>query len=103
MLRGYDARVRLKDKRVIVTGAGSGIGRATVMALSEEGARVIASDVARSVDSAALTLVLIAGGLYSVGVVFHLWEKLPFQNAIWHLMVLSATAVLYAAMAVEFV
>ena len=63
----------------------------------------VAGDVARSVDSAALTLVLIAGGLYSVGVVFHLWEKLPFQNAIWHLMVLSATAVLYAAMAVEFV
>lgn len=63
----------------------------------------VAGDVARSVDSVALTLVVIAGGLYSLGVVFHLWEKLPFQNAIWHLMVLSATAVLYAAMAVEFV
>lgn len=62
----------------------------------------VAGDVARSVDSAALTLLVIAGGLYSLGVVFHLWEKLPFQNAIWHLMVLSATAVLYAAMAVEF-
>lgn len=63
----------------------------------------VAGDVARSVDSVALTLVVIAGGLYSVGVIFHLWEKLPFQNAIWHLLVLSATAVLYAAMAVEFV
>ena len=63
----------------------------------------VAGDVARSVDSVALILVLIAGGLYSVGVIFHLWERLPFQNAIWHLMVLSATAVLYAAMAVEFV
>ena len=63
----------------------------------------VAGDVARSVDSMALILVLIAGGLYSVGVIFHLWERLPFQNAIWHLMVLSATAVLYAAMAVEFV
>ena len=63
----------------------------------------VAGDVARSVDSVALILVLIAGGLYSVGVIFHLWEKLPFQNAIWHLMVLSATAVLYAAMTVEFV
>ena len=63
----------------------------------------VAGDVARSVDSVALILVLIAGGLYSVGVIFHLWERLPFQNAIWHLMVLSATAVLYAAMTVEFV
>ncbi len=63
----------------------------------------VAGDVARSVDSVALTLVVIAGGLYSLGVIFHLWEALPFQNAIWHLLVLSATAVLYAAMAVEFV
>ena len=22
--------------------------------------------------------------LYTVGVVFHLWERLPYQNAIWH-------------------
>lgn len=64
---------------------------------------VVAGDVAASLDSVALILVVIAGGLYSLGVVFHLWEKLPFQNAIWHFMVLSATAVLYAAMAVEFV
>ena len=28
---------------------------------------------------------LVAGGLtYSVGVVFHLWEKLNFHNALWH-------------------
>ena len=63
----------------------------------------VAGYVMKSLDSVALTLIVIAGGLYSLGIVFHLWEKLPFQNAIWHLMVLSATAVLYAAMAVEFV
>jgi hemolysin III len=28
---------------------------------------------------------LVAGGLaYSVGVIFHLWEKLSFHNAVWH-------------------
>lgn len=28
---------------------------------------------------------LIAGGLvYSAGIVFHLWERLRFQNALWH-------------------
>ena len=63
----------------------------------------VAGDVADSLQGTTIILVLIAGGLYSFGVVFHLWEKLPFQNAIWHMMVLSATAVLYAAMAVEFV
>ncbi len=57
----------------------------------------VAGDVARSVDSMALTLVVIAGGLYSLGVVFHLWEALPFQNAIWHSFVLAASGFMYAA------
>ncbi|WP_424811038.1 PAQR family membrane homeostasis protein TrhA [Roseococcus sp. YIM B11640] len=34
---------------------------------------------------------LLAGGLlYSVGVVAHLWTRLPFHNAIWHALVLIA-------------
>ena len=37
-----------------------------------------------------LTLIGIGGALYSVGVLFHVWEKLPFQNAIWHAFVLAA-------------
>ena len=41
---------------------------------------------------------LAAGGvLYSVGVVFHLWRGLPFQNAVWHGFVLAAAACHYAA------
>ena len=43
---------------------------------------------------APVTLVLIAigGVLYSAGVVFHVWESLRFQNAIWHGFVLAAAA-----------
>lgn len=63
---------------------------------------VVADEVAASVETATMTLLLASGGLYSFGVIFHVWEKLPFQNAIWHVFVLAATAVLYAAMAVEF-
>jgi hemolysin III len=44
-----------------------------------------------------LTLLMIGGVLYTVGVVFHLWERLPFQNAIWHGFVLSAASCHYAA------
>ena len=41
---------------------------------------------------------LVAGGvLYSVGVVFHLWARLPYHNAVWHGFVLAAAACHYAA------
>jgi hemolysin III len=45
------------------------------------------------------TLCLLAAGgiLYTVGVVFHLWESLRFQNAIWHAFVLVAAACHYGA------
>lgn len=62
----------------------------------------VAAEVAASVEPETWILVLVAGGLYTLGVPFHLWERLPFQNAIWHGFVLVATAVLYAAMAIEF-
>jgi hemolysin III len=43
-------------------------------------------------------VLLAAGGiLYTVGIVFHLWEKLRFHNAIWHAMVLIASACHFAA------
>lgn len=44
-----------------------------------------------------LTLLMIGGVLYTVGVVFHLWNRLPYQNAIWHGFVLSAASCHYAA------
>ncbi len=48
-----------------------------------------------------LALILVAGGLYTTGVVFFLWEQLPFHNTIWHVFVLAASFVLYAAVLVE--
>lgn len=44
-----------------------------------------------------LTLLMVGGVLYTVGVVFHLWNRLPYQNAIWHSFVLSAASCHYAA------
>jgi len=45
----------------------------------------------------ALTLLMVGGVLYTIGVVFHLWERLPYQNAIWHGFVLSAASCHFAA------
>jgi hemolysin III len=47
-----------------------------------------------------LTLLMIGGVLYTVGVVLHLWDRLPYQNAIWHGFVLTAASVHYAAVMV---
>ncbi len=44
-----------------------------------------------------MILLGIGGALYSVGTLFHLWEKLPFQNAVWHGFVLSAACCHYVA------
>ena len=43
---------------------------------------------------------LVAGGVtYSTGIVFHLWEKLKFQNALWHVFVVAGASLhLCAAM-----
>ncbi len=43
---------------------------------------------------------IVAGGvLYTVGVIFHVWEKLKYQNAIWHAFVLAASSCHFAAVA----
>jgi hemolysin III len=60
-----------------------------------------AEPLSHVITGATLVLVAVGGLLYTVGVIFHLWERLPFQNAIWHLFVLVATAVFYAALVVE--
>ncbi|MEP0547877.1 MAG: hemolysin III family protein [Rhodothermales bacterium] len=42
---------------------------------------------------------LIAGGLcYTVGVVFFVWERLPYNHAVWHLFVIGGSACHYVAM-----
>lgn len=52
---------------------------------------VMLYDVITSLPSLTMWL-LPAGALYSLGVVFHLWESPRFQNAIWHSFVVLAAA-----------
>jgi hemolysin III len=42
-------------------------------------------------------LMVVGGLLYTAGVAFYLWERLPFHTTIWHGFVLAATFVFYAA------
>jgi hemolysin III len=48
--------------------------------------------------SLTIMLLVVAGGVvYTAGVIFHAWERLPFQNAIWHGFVLAAAAIHFVA------
>jgi hemolysin III len=49
------------------------------------------------VPLAGLILLAIGGALYTLGVPFYVWEKLPFRRAIWHGFVIAAAGVHYAA------
>ncbi len=51
----------------------------------------------------ATVLIAAGGGLYTLGVVFYLWDRLRFNTAIWHGFVLAATGLFYAAVMVALV
>jgi hemolysin III len=53
--------------------------------------------VASALPASALWLIALGGLLYTLGVVFHVWESLRFQNAIWHAFVLVAAGCHYGA------
>jgi len=50
-----------------------------------------------AVPSESLILLGVGGAIYTAGVLFHIWESLPYHNAIWHLFVLVGTACHFAA------
>lgn len=62
---------------------------------------VIGGPILERISAAGLTLLLTGGGLYTLGVVFHLCRRLRFHNAIWHALVLAASFVFYAAVLIE--
>ncbi|CAN7686332.1 hemolysin III family protein [Bradyrhizobium sp. LjRoot220] len=53
--------------------------------------------VAKALPALALWCIIAGGVLYSLGVIFHAWHRLRFQNAIWHGFVLSGAACHYTA------
>ena len=88
--------MQVAGKVVVVTGGANGIGRALCEAFHRAGAaKVVVADL----DSAGAQAVAasIGGALYSLGVIFHAWQRLRFQNAIWHAFVLLGAACHYTA------
>ena len=53
--------------------------------------------VVAALPALALGFVVAGGIFYTLGVAFHAWQRLRFQNAIWHGFVLSGAACHYTA------
>lgn len=43
-------------------------------------------------DTGGMELLVLGGLAYTTGVIFYVWEKLPYSHAIWHLFVLAGSA-----------
>ncbi|SFV34721.1 hemolysin III [Devosia crocina] len=48
--------------------------------------------LAQELPASTLWLLLAGGVTYSAGIIFHLWEKLKFQNALWHVFVVAGAS-----------
>lgn len=48
---------------------------------------LVFQSLAQTLPATTMWLLLAGGVTYSLGIVFHLWEKLKFQNALWHVFV----------------
>lgn len=59
---------------------------ALYLAMGWSGALVYGK-VGSSLPGSILLLIATGGMLYTLGLLFHLWERLRFQNAIWHVFV----------------
>jgi len=54
-------------------------------------------EVASTLSPLVLWLVVAGGVTYSLGVPFHVWERLRYRNAIWHGFVITAAGIHFAA------
>lgn len=66
------------------------------LALGWGGAAIMAGQIA-DLPMASAILLGMGGVLYSVGVIFHVWDGLRYQNAVWHIFVLAAAVCHYTS------
>jgi hemolysin III len=53
---------------------------------------LVFQSLAHTLPNSTLLLILAGGVTYSLGIIFHLWEKLHFQNALWHIFVVCGAS-----------
>ena len=60
-------------------------------------AMVAVKPILAAVPLGALVLLLIGGLVYTAGVIFYAWERLPYNHAVWHLFVLAGSVFQFLA------
>lgn len=58
---------------------------------------IVTGQLSSALAPPTLTLLGVGGLVYSFGVIFHIWESLPFQKVVWHGLVLVAATLHRAA------
>lgn len=58
---------------------------------------IVIYQLALHIDTGGLVLLAVGGLVYSLGVVFYVAKRIPYNHAIWHLFVLAGSACHYFA------
>lgn len=53
---------------------------------------LVFQSLAQTLPASTMWLLLAGGVVYSLGIVFHLWERLKFQNVLWHVFVVTGAS-----------
>jgi len=56
---------------------------------------IAAGEMVQHVGTTSLVLLAVGGVCYTVGVIFYLWRRLPYNHAIWHVFVLGGSITHY--------
>ncbi len=53
---------------------------------------VAAGPLVRAVQPEGVALLVLGGVIYTLGVIFYAWRRLPYNHAVWHVFVLGGSA-----------
>jgi hemolysin III len=84
--------------KVLMPGRYDGLAVIAYLALGWVGIFALPSFIA-VLPKITMVFIVVGGLLYTAGVPFYLWEKLKFQNVIWHMFVVAAAAAHFMAIA----
>ena len=87
-LYGISLVVRRVEKHRVVIALYLGLGWIGLIAIGP---------LVRSLPPAGLWLLFGGGVCYTIGVPFYLWERLPFNHALWHVFVLAGSVLQFFA------